>query len=177
MASRLQTALDETRSSAPPKVIELPAPRPAASMEPPVQTGVARETLDRIAEAVHTVPEGFTAHPKLAKQLATRAGLYQQGEVDWALGEAFAFGSLLLDGKDVRLAGQDSRRGTFSHRHSVLIDYSNGNEFCPLGRFGDTGNARKGPVSSDASSSTTHRCPSTQHLVLSTVIQLLTRAL
>ena len=132
-SSRLQTALDETRSSAPPMVTSLPAPFPQKAMETPVQTGVARETLDAIADAVHNVPEGFTAHPKLTKQLTTRSGLYGQGEVDWALGEAFAFGSLLLEGKDVRLAGQDSRRGTFSHRHSVLIDYNNGDEFCPLG--------------------------------------------
>jgi multifunctional 2-oxoglutarate metabolism enzyme len=52
--------------------------------------------------------------------------------VDWALGEALAFGTTLLEGNDVRLAGQDSRRGTFSHRHGVLVDYANGKEFCPL---------------------------------------------
>ena len=128
----LQTALDETRSSAPPKVTSLPPARANHTLEPPIATGVSRDVLDQVAESVHTIPEGFTVHPKLGKQLDTRAKLYAEGEVDWALGEAFAFGTLLLEGKDVRLAGQDSRRGTFSHRHAVLIDYATGEEFCPL---------------------------------------------
>lgn len=131
-STRLQEALDETRSSAPPKITSLPAPLPASKLEPAVETGVSRPTLDAIADAVHTIPEGFTVHPKLGKQLDARAELYFSGEVDWALGEAFTIGSLLLEGTDVRLAGQDSRRGTFSHRHAVLIDYATGDEYCPL---------------------------------------------
>ena len=68
-------------------------------------------------------------HPKLARQLRQRAELYAAGEVEWALGEALAFGSVLIDGYDVRLAGQDTRRGTFSQRHSVLFDYETGAEY------------------------------------------------
>jgi 2-oxoglutarate dehydrogenase E1 component len=71
-------------------------------------------------------------HPKLAKQLDTHAQMYATGEVDWALGEALAYGSLLLEGTDVRLAGQDTRRGTFSHRHSVMVDHETEAEFIPL---------------------------------------------
>src|SRR5439155_22709068 len=71
-------------------------------------------------------------HPKLWKQLETRQKLYEGGQVDWALAEAFAFGSILLEGSDIRVSGQDTRRGTFSHRHSVLVDHRNGSEFAPL---------------------------------------------
>lgn len=128
----LQTALDETRSSAPPKVTSLPPRRVMPALEPATNTAVDKVILDTVADAVHDIPQGFTPHPKLAKQLEQRAKLYVEGEVDWALGEAFAFGSLLLEGHDVRLAGQDSRRGTFSHRHATLIDYENGDELTPL---------------------------------------------
>ncbi len=131
-SGRLQVALDETRSSAPPKVTSLPAARPIAGLEASIETGVDRAVLDSIANAVHVVPEGFHVHPKLAKQLEARAKVYETGEVDWALGEAFALGTMLLEGTDVRLAGQDSRRGTFSHRHAVLVDYDDGANYNPL---------------------------------------------
>jgi 2-oxoglutarate dehydrogenase E1 component len=79
------------------------------------------------------VPDGFTIHPKLAKQFEARHKMFvDDGEVDWALGEAFAFGSLLHEGTSVRVSGEDSRRGTFSHRHAALVDYDNGTEILPL---------------------------------------------
>src|SRR5439155_7307868 len=133
-----QQALDETRQSAPPKPTALASP-PPVEVRPSPETGVARDALDRIAAALHAAPEGFTVHPKLAKQLDARAALYAGGEVDWALGEAMAFGSLLLEGTDVRLAGQDTRRGTFSQRHSVLVDYETGAEHIPLGALAAPG--------------------------------------
>ena len=79
-------------------------------------------------------------HPKLAQQFETRDKMFEGGEIDWALGEAMAFGSILIEGTSIRLAGQDSRRGTFSHRHSTLVDYATGAEFQPLGALaeGDT---------------------------------------
>jgi multifunctional 2-oxoglutarate metabolism enzyme len=132
-SERLQSALDETRSSAPPAVTTLPPSRPSQPAEPDVETGVSDEWLEQIANATFTIDDGFTVHPKLAKQLNARRELFNAGEVDWALGEALAFGSLLLEDHDVRLSGQDTRRGTFSHRHSVLIDYETGAEHCPLG--------------------------------------------
>jgi 2-oxoglutarate dehydrogenase E1 component len=131
-SARLQAALDETRASAPPKLTALPTTVRSTLLPPPVRTGVDRDVLDKVASALHEPPAGFTVHPKLAKQLEARAKVYADGQVDWALGEALAFGSLILEGTDVRLAGQDTRRGTFSHRHSVLVDYKTGDEHVPL---------------------------------------------
>ena len=137
-STRLQTALDETRSSAPPKPTVLVNAPPVVVLPSP-ETGVAREVLDRVTAALHDVPEGFTVHPKLARQLEARAAVYAAGEVDWALAEALAFGSLLLEGTDVRLAGQDTRRGTFSQRHAVVVDYHTGAEHVPLAALGPVG--------------------------------------
>ena len=129
---RLQSALEETRQSAPVgEVIAKPHP-PAKGVLPAAETAVSAEMLDRVYEALSSHPDGFTVHPKLAKQFETRTKMYRDGEVDWALGEAFAFGTTLLEGTSIRLTGQDSRRGTFSHRHSTLVDNHNGDEFVPL---------------------------------------------
>jgi 2-oxoglutarate dehydrogenase E1 component len=131
-SARAQAALEETRSSAPPKLSALPIATPPPAVLPSVATGVERGALDRIAKALHTFPPDFTVHPKLAKIFETRAKLYEGGQVDWALGEALAYGSLLLEGVDVRLTGQDTRRGTFSHRNSTLVDNTDGSEYTPL---------------------------------------------
>src|SRR5581483_6247713 len=135
--ARLQSALDETRSSAPPKMTSLPEFTPPVAIPASAATGVPRDVLDRIEHALHNAPEGFTVHPKLAKQLDTHAQMYAGGEVDWALGEALAYGSLLLEGTDVRLAGQDTRRGTFSHRLSVMVDHETEAEYIPLANLAD----------------------------------------
>ena len=86
---------------------------------------------------MRTVPEGFTVHPKLERQFAQRDEMVAGGQVDWALAEALAIGSLLYEGVDVRLTGQDTRRGTFSQRHAVLVDYANGEEYVPLAHIRD----------------------------------------
>jgi len=129
---RLEQALKETRESSPPKPTAVPPRRELMGVLPRVETGVDRATLDRILTAITSAPEGFTIHPKLARQLEKKRDQLARDEVDWATGEAFALGSLVLEGTPVRLAGQDSRRGTFSQRHSVLIDYHTGDEFVPL---------------------------------------------
>ncbi len=130
--AKLQGAFEDTREQAPgSEVMALPPP-PAAGVLPHVETGVSKDRLDRIYSALSTVPEGFTIHPKLVRQFENRTKMYEGGEVDWALAEAFAFGSLLLEGTSVRLAGQDSRRGTFSQRHSTLVDYETGEEHLSL---------------------------------------------
>jgi len=129
---RLQAALDQTRASAPPKPTRLPPPPPPAPVLPPIPTGVAVETLQRVVDALGSVPDGFTVHPKLARVFDTRAKLWAGGEADWALGEMLAYGTLLLEGHDVRVAGQDTRRGTFGHRNAVLVDYRSGAELIPL---------------------------------------------
>jgi 2-oxoglutarate dehydrogenase E1 component len=110
----------------------------------PLETGVDRAVLDRIADRLHRPPEGLNVHPKLARQLETRANLYAGGEVDWSLAEALAFGSLLLEGTDVRLTGQDTRRGTFSQRHAVLVDYHTGDELVPLAQLNGAAPERRG---------------------------------
>jgi 2-oxoglutarate dehydrogenase E1 component len=99
--------------------------------------GSARERLGRVVKAVSTLPAGFEIHPKLRPLLKKRAD-YTNGrpEIDWAGGEMLAFGMLLLEGTPVRLSGQDSGRGTFSHRHSVLADPKTGAEFIPLNAIG-----------------------------------------
>ncbi len=135
--SKLQVALDHTRESAPPEnAIAVHPPAPVGVL-PHVDTAVSREVVDRVMDALMTVPDGFTMHPKLAKQFETRHRMYLDGEVDWGFGEAIALGSLLLEGTPVRIAGQDSRRGTFSHRHSTLVDYESGAEYTPLANLDD----------------------------------------
>jgi len=131
-SARLNTVLAETRDAKPEsEIIARPVP-PAIGVLPHVQTGVALAELQRINAGLVDVPEGFEIHPKLVKQFETRSKMVDGGEVDWGTAEAMAFGSLLLEGTDIRIAGQDSRRGTFSHRHSVLSDYSTGAEYAPL---------------------------------------------
>jgi 2-oxoglutarate dehydrogenase E1 component len=130
--TKLQVALDETRAHAPEAVKVSRPPRPLGVL-PHVDTGVDRAVLDEIFGHLTAYPEGFTVHPKLARQFETRAKLYHEtGEVEWAAGEALAIGSLVKEGTPVRLAGEDSRRGTFSQRHAALIDYENENVWIPL---------------------------------------------
>jgi 2-oxoglutarate dehydrogenase E1 component len=130
--SRLQEALDQTRSDAPEsEIVAAPHP-PDAGVLPRVATGVDRSEIDRVYEALDATPESFTMHPKLAKQFAKRTEMLDDGHIDWALGEGLAIGSILAEGTSVRVAGQDSRRGTFSHRHSTLFDYVSGAEYVPL---------------------------------------------
>jgi len=133
---RLQTALDETRQSAPATDVIARVPQPAVGVLPHVDTGVSRDVLERIYTTVSTTPDTFQVHPKLRKQFEVRDKMWADGEVDWALAEAMAYGSLLLEGTDLRIAGQDTRRGTFSHRHAVLIDHTNGDEYAPLAHLG-----------------------------------------
>jgi 2-oxoglutarate dehydrogenase E1 component len=137
--ARLQTALDETRQAAPPQPTTLPAALPPVAPVVAVRTGVEPAVLEGLVVDATSVPAGFTIHPKLVRQFEQRAALVASGEVDWALGEALAIGSLLLEGTDVRLAGQDTRRGTFSQRHAVLVDYATGDEWVPLAHLAGEG--------------------------------------
>lgn len=128
---RLEASLKETRESRPPTPQRFERPEPAGVL-PHVETGVGRDRLQRIVDAVTTWPDDFNIHPKLGKQLEKRRSALDGDAVDWPMGEQLAFGSLLLEGFPVRLAGQDSRRGTFSQRHGVLIDYETQAEHTPL---------------------------------------------
>ena len=101
-------------------------------------TGVPRNTLLALARGLARLPEGFSLNPKLEKLLARRLEAVERGEgVDWANAEALAFASLVTEGHSVRLSGQDSGRGTFSQRHSVLVDTRTGAPFCPLARLAE----------------------------------------
>ena len=95
-------------------------------------TAVSMETLKKVADAYTTFPAGFTVHPKVMPQLQRRAAAITQGPIDWATAEMVAFGSLLLDGRTVRLTGQDSRRGTFVQRFASIVDRKTGESWVPL---------------------------------------------
>jgi 2-oxoglutarate dehydrogenase E1 component len=132
--SRMEDALTETHTTE-------PAPRPQPVTPEPtarrVDTGVARDRLDRIVTALTTFPDGFEVHPKLARILAARRTEFDTDKIDWALAESLAFGSLLLEGTPIRVAGQDTRRGTFSQRHAVVVDHQTEAEYTPLDHLGD----------------------------------------
>ena len=96
------------------------------------RTSIEPDVLKRIADAYTTPPEGFTVHPKVMPQLQRRATSITEGPIDWGTGEILAFGSLLMEGRPVRLAGQDSRRGTFVSRFATIIDRRNADEWTPL---------------------------------------------
>jgi 2-oxoglutarate dehydrogenase E1 component len=107
--------------------------RPAAS--PPAAdpaTAVRGETLDSLNTRLLTWPQGFKAHPRLAKTLERRRDALHSGQIDWGHAEALAFGSLLLDGISIRISGQDAERGTFAHRHAVIHDVETGATYTPL---------------------------------------------
>ena len=131
LAKGMQVALDETRAQSQP-ALKAPRPPKPVGVLPHIETGVDRAVLDRVFQHLTEYPESFTVHPKLAKQFQARAKLYEEGEVEWATAESLAFGSLLYDGHSVRLAGEDSRRGTFSQRHVALVDYETGKPWIPL---------------------------------------------
>lgn len=95
-----------------------------------IATAVSKEVLQKVAERLCLVPEGFVIHPKLQRLLKERMSMLQEGPdgkpLDWGMAELLAYGTLLWEGTHVRLSGQDSRRGTFSHRHAVWVDQASG---------------------------------------------------
>ncbi len=97
-----------------------------------LDTAVDKALLARIGDAFLALPEGFAAHPRVTPVLERRREMAYEGKIDWAFGELLALGSLVAEGKLIRLSGQDTRRGTFSQRHSVIIDRNTGEEFTPL---------------------------------------------
>jgi 2-oxoglutarate decarboxylase len=103
------------------------------SPSPEVKTAVSAERLKALNEELLAVPDGFTVHPKLVKQLQRRReAVGTEGGIDWAQAEALAYASLLTEGTPVRLTGQDAERGTFSQRHLVLHDAKTGQRVSPI---------------------------------------------
>jgi 2-oxoglutarate dehydrogenase E1 component len=119
---------------------------------PIVPTSVSRDQIELVGAALTRVPEGFHVHPKVKKLIIEARGAMAAGEkpCDWGMGEALAFGTLLAQGIRVRLSGQDSRRGTFSHRHSTFFDTETEAEYTPLRHIRDkqgTYEVRDSPLS------------------------------
>ncbi len=102
------------------------------SADAEVETAVPEERLRTLNAELLRVPESFTVHPKLAKQLERRTAALDEGGIDWGQAESLAFSSLLVEGIPVRLTGQDTERGTFSHRHLVLHDAQTGQAYTPI---------------------------------------------
>ncbi len=128
--SQIEAVFAAVHNLTPETDLTFAAPESAAPHE--IDTRIDEATARAIAQTQITVPEGFNVHPKLLPQLNKRVEMLNDGTIDWSMGETLAFGSLLLEGTPIRLAGQDSRRGTFSNRHAVIIDKENGNEWTPL---------------------------------------------
>ncbi|MFJ4037706.1 multifunctional oxoglutarate decarboxylase/oxoglutarate dehydrogenase thiamine pyrophosphate-binding subunit/dihydrolipoyllysine-residue succinyltransferase subunit [Microbacterium sp. NPDC090007] len=136
--SRLEVAFADTHEA---ETGTTPVVTTDAADEPvsgaPETTGVSREVVQHIGDAFVNKPDGFTVHTKLQQLLDKRFDMSRNGNIDWAFGELLAFGSVLMEGTPVRLAGQDSRRGTFVQRHSVLHDRDNGQEWLPLANLSE----------------------------------------
>ena len=118
-----------------------------------VVTAVPTERLRELNAELVSTPEGFTVNPKLAKAARAPCGSLDAGGIDWGQAEALALGALLVEGISVRLTGQDTERGTFSHRHLVLHDVVTGAQYAPIGHLSDAQASR---------ASTTRRSPSTR---------------
>ncbi|MCT1816221.1 multifunctional oxoglutarate decarboxylase/oxoglutarate dehydrogenase thiamine pyrophosphate-binding subunit/dihydrolipoyllysine-residue succinyltransferase subunit [Micrococcus luteus] len=131
---QLERAFAETHEDAPTSGDEgiRPAEDRDAVPKAPASTAISAEMLRAIGQAHLDVPEGFTVHPKLAALLERRAKMAVDGGIDWGFAELAAFGSLLMEDVPVRLAGQDSQRGTFTQRHSVFHDRITGDTWAPL---------------------------------------------
>jgi len=117
--------------------LERPDAQQAEADTAAFETRVDRTVIEAIGDAHDNPPAGFSVHAKLQALLKKRVDMSRSGGIDWGYGELLAIGSLLLEGTPVRLAGQDSRRGTFVQRHAVLHDRENGQEWLPLGNLAD----------------------------------------
>jgi 2-oxoglutarate decarboxylase len=122
----------ERAPSSPSPSVETRQPAPSG-----IDTRITAETLQLIADVAVAVPDGFTPHPRVKSVLQRRVEMSRNGGIDWAFAELAALGSTALDGRLVRFSGQDTRRGTFVQRHSVLIDHRTGAEYQPLQHLSD----------------------------------------
>jgi 2-oxoglutarate dehydrogenase E1 component len=108
------------------------APRYPTKQRAKAAPAITREMMDTIASVYENLPSNFQVHPKVAPQLARRVEAIRKGPIDWATAELLAFGSLLLEKHQVRLVGQDSRRGTYSQRFGAVVDRSTNEAWVPL---------------------------------------------
>jgi 2-oxoglutarate decarboxylase len=131
-SSQLEHVFNEVRELERGTVRASPSVEAEQALPAKLDTAVPLEVIHRIGDAHVQLPEGFTVHPRVKPVLDKRYAMSREGNVDWAFGELLALGSLVMDGKLVRLSGQDTRRGTFVQRHSVVIDRKTGEEYYPL---------------------------------------------
>jgi multifunctional 2-oxoglutarate metabolism enzyme len=135
---KLQEAFDQTKEltekgSKPETAVRVTLEEsPVSVPRDDVDTRARREDLEAVVQVLMTTPEGFQVHPKLGRLLERKGEQFESGKIDWAFAEALAFGTLLVEGTPVRLSGQDSGRGTFSQRHAVLYDQTDGHPYVPL---------------------------------------------
>ena len=101
------------------------------------KTAISQAIIDQVAKAITTLPKGFVALKQIEKVIADRKVYFEKGELNWATAELLAYGSLLIEGKAVRLSGQDVQRGTFSHRHAVLHDANTNENYSSLNHISD----------------------------------------
>jgi 2-oxoglutarate decarboxylase len=129
--SQLEQVFTATRDTSAPAT---PPRRPPLRVtpEPEVETAVPASVLAEIGEAHVRLPEGFTPHKRVGQLLERRAKMAVEGGIDWGFAEIIAFGSLVREGRTVRLSGQDSRRGTFVQRHAAIVDSVTGEDYLPL---------------------------------------------
>ncbi len=133
ISARLRDAFDAVkRSSEQYEFQELSAVEEASIPTVCPRTAIDLGTIERIIRGLTTFPATFHLHPKLGGFIERRRQVLDGAPVDWALGEALAFGSLVLEGTPVRLSGQDSSRGTFSQRHLEFVDYETGEPYVPM---------------------------------------------
>jgi 2-oxoglutarate dehydrogenase E1 component/2-oxoglutarate decarboxylase len=134
--AQLERVFAETRDAATSSAAE-PVLAPILDLST-IDSAVEQDVLDTIGKAHLALPEGFTPHRKVAETvLEKRAAMVTEGDIDWGFGEVLALGSLLMDGTPVRLAGQDSRRGTFTQRQATLHDRVTGEEHTPIRYLSD----------------------------------------
>ncbi|GAA3823294.1 MULTISPECIES: multifunctional oxoglutarate decarboxylase/oxoglutarate dehydrogenase thiamine pyrophosphate-binding subunit/dihydrolipoyllysine-residue succinyltransferase subunit [Amycolatopsis] len=136
-SSQLEHVFNEVRELEKHPIAPSPSVEEEQQVPAKVPTAVPAEVIERIGDAFVNVPEGFTPHPRVKPVMERRYKMSREGGIDWAFGELLAFGSLAIEGRLVRLSGQDSRRGTFTQRHSVLIDRKTGREYAPLQNLAD----------------------------------------
>ena len=130
----LDRAFEETKELAGEAVTGLPTAPEHVSPDETIATAAPREQLNTVLDALTILPDDFAVHKKLSRLVVDRRRKQVETDtIDWALAESLAFGTLLLDGAPVRLSGQDSGRGTFSQRHAVLYDQTDGSRYIPLG--------------------------------------------
>ncbi|MFZ0529014.1 MAG: multifunctional oxoglutarate decarboxylase/oxoglutarate dehydrogenase thiamine pyrophosphate-binding subunit/dihydrolipoyllysine-residue succinyltransferase subunit, partial [Propionicimonas sp.] len=129
--NRLESVFKEVREATEDEPISK-TPYYPAKLGKDVGTAITVDAMEAVAKAHLTFPEGFSVHPKVLPQLERRAESIRKGPIDWATAELLAFGSLLMEGRPVRLVGQDSRRGTFSQRFAAVIDRVDNRAYVPL---------------------------------------------